>query len=130
MNNTVKFICSVHVNFDSEVVIFTPNIFIHDWGTNPTVMFHIDSIITQRAYDPITVERGIVLRCNHEYLRLRRVDKNHFARIRQDIREDVINNACSPANHAWVMPRPPCPMILTPTAAGLTLTIPTDVLRT
>ena len=39
LNNSVEFIRFVHVNFDSEVVIFTPNIFVHNWGTNPTMMF-------------------------------------------------------------------------------------------
>ena len=100
LNNSVKFLRLVHVNFDSEVVIFTPNLFIHDWGTNPTVIYPTVSNITRRAYNPITTERGFVLRCNHERLILKRVNENHFSRIRQDIRVDVLNCACSPANNA------------------------------
>ena len=39
LNNSVEFIGFVHVNFDSEVFIFTPNLFIHDWGTNTTMIY-------------------------------------------------------------------------------------------
>ena len=94
------------------------------------------SNITQRAYNPITTQRGFFLRCNHERLRIKwverkriRLEKN-LTRIREDIRDDVLNNACSPLITPWVMPRPPCPMIPTPVTAGLTLTTPTAVLQT
>ena len=96
LNNSAKFICFVHVNFDAEVVIFTPNIFIHDWGTNPTMIYPTVSNITRRTYDPITTESGFVLRYKHERLRLKRVDENHLARIRQDICDNVLNYTCSP----------------------------------
>ena len=65
------------------------------------MIYPIVSNITRRAYNPITTERGLVLRCNHERLRLKRVErKDHLARIRQDTCDDVLTNACSPANHA------------------------------
>ena len=63
------------------------------------------SNITRRAYNTITTKREFVLRCTHERLRLKWVERklirleNHLARIRQDICDDVLNNACSPANH-------------------------------
>ena len=65
------------------------------------------SNFTRRVYDPITSQRGFVLRCNHERLRLKRVERkrialeNHLARIRQDIRDDIAaNSACSPVNNS------------------------------
>ena len=64
-------------------------------------------IFTRRAYVPITTHKGFIFRCNHERLRLKRVERklialeNHLSRIRQDIRDDVAANySCSPANHA------------------------------
>ena len=61
MNNSVKFIPFANVTSDVEVFIYTPNIFVHDWGTNPTMIYRTVSNITQRAYDPITTQRGFVL---------------------------------------------------------------------
>ena len=106
LNNRVQFICFSHVTSDVEVVIYTPNLFVHNWGINPTMIYPTVSSIIRLAYDPITTQRGFVLRCNHERLRLKRVEskriglENHLSRIRQDICDDVLNNACSPANHA------------------------------
>ena len=106
LNNSVKFIRLAHITSDVEVAIYTPNLFIHDWGTNPTMIYPTVSNITRRAYDSITTQRGLVLQCNHEHLRLKWVERkcirleNHLARIRQDILDDVLNNAFPPANHA------------------------------
>ena len=61
----------------------------------PTVINPTVSNFTRRAYDPITTQRGLVLRCNHERLRLKRVERkrigleNHLARICQNICDDV-----------------------------------------
>ena len=106
LNNSVEFLRFVHVNSDSEVVIYTPNIFVRDWGNNPTMIYPTVSSITRCAYDPITIQHGLVLQCNHERLRLKRVERkhigleNHLTRICQDTRDNVVNNACYPANHA------------------------------
>ena len=88
-------------------VDYTPNIFVHSWGVKPTYTIPPNIYtITRRAYDPIHNFHGFVLRSNHERLRLKRVDLKHIcleellARIRQDVRDDLLNNACSPANHA------------------------------
>ena len=61
---------------------------------------------TRRAYVQITTQKGFILRCIHERLRLKRAEKlkialeNYFARIFQDICDDVASNyACSPLNH-------------------------------
>ena len=62
--------------------------------------------ITRRAYDPIRDFNGLVLRSNHERLRLKRIELKRIrfeellARICQDVRDDVVDNSCSPANHA------------------------------
>ena len=57
--------------------------------------------------------------------------ENHLARICQDIRDDVAANyACSPVNHALgdaTSPSSNDPNLMT---AGLTIVVPTDVLRT
>ena len=60
LNASVKFLLFVHVNFDSEVFTFTQNLFIHDWGTNSTMIYPTVFNITQRAYNLITTERGFV----------------------------------------------------------------------
>ena len=106
LNTSVKFICFSDVTLDAEVVISTPNIFVHDWGTYPSVIYPTVSNFTRQAYDPITTQKGFILRCNHERLRLKRVERkrialeNHLARIRQDICDDVdFEYACSPVNH-------------------------------
>ena len=102
LHNSVKFLRFVHVKFDSEVVIFNPNIFIHNWGTYPNMIYPTVSNITRRAYNPITTQRGFIFLCNHERLRLKRVDETHFARICQDIRDNILNYAVGdffPTNH-------------------------------
>ena len=88
-------------------VDYTPNIFIHSWGVNPTDTITPNvSTITQCAYDPIRTFHGLVLQSNHERLRLKRIEfkrirlEELLARIRGYVRDDVFNNACSPANHA------------------------------
>ena len=107
LNNSVEFIRFAHVTSDVEVVIYTPNIFVHNWGTNPNMIYPPVYNITRRAYDLITTQRGFVLQCNHERLRLKWVERkripleNHLVRIRQDIRDDVADNdTCSLVNHA------------------------------
>ena len=106
LNKSVEFIRFAHVTSDVEVVIYTPNIFVNDWGTNPTMIYPTVSNITWRAYNTITTQRGFVLRCNHKRLRLKWVERkrirleNNLAIIREDIRDNVLNNSCSPANHA------------------------------
>ena len=85
----------------------TPNISIQSWGvnTNDTIPPNV-STITRRAYDHIRNFHGFVFRSNHDRLRLKRIELKHIrfeellARIRGDVRDDVGNNACSPANHA------------------------------
>ena len=76
-------------------------------GYYPTSIYPTVSNFTQRAYVPITTQKGFILQCTHQRLRLERVKRklialeNHLARICQDIRDDVAANyACSPANHA------------------------------
>ena len=46
LNNSVEFIRYVHITSDAEVVIYTPNIFVHNWGTNPTMIYPIFSNFT------------------------------------------------------------------------------------
>ena len=96
-----------HITVDVEVVIYNPNIFVHNWGTNPTMIYPTVSNITRRAYDPITTQRGFVLQCNHKCLRLKWVERkrirleNHLVRIRQEILDNIsAGYTCSPVNHA------------------------------
>ena len=107
LNNSVEFLDVVrttqHVGncFD-----YTPNIFVHSWGVNPTDMIPANfSTITWRAYDPIRYFHGFVLQSNQERLRLKRIELKRIrfeellARIRGDVLDDVLKNLCSPANH-------------------------------
>ena len=108
LNDSVEFlnvVCTTqHVGscFD-----YSPNIFVHSWGVNPTDTISVNVFnITRRAYDPIFYFRGFVLRSNHERFRLKRIELKRIrfeellARIRQYVRDDVVDNACSPANNA------------------------------
>ena len=76
MNNSVKFLDVVHTTQHvRRRVDYTPNIFVHSWGINPTDMFPPNvSTITRRAYDPIVSFHGFVLRSNHKRLRLKRIE--------------------------------------------------------
>ena len=60
LNASVEFICFAYVTSEAEVVIYTPNIFVHDWGNYPTMIYPTVSNFTRRAYDPITNQRGFV----------------------------------------------------------------------
>ena len=91
-----------------EVVSITlENIFICSWGINPTDMFPPNVYtIARRAYDNIVTFHGFVLQSNYERLKLKRIelkhscDKEHLARIRQEIRDKVASNVCASVNHA------------------------------
>ena len=120
LNGSFEFIHFSDVTSDAEVVISTPNLFVHKWGNYPTMLWPTVSNFNPRAYVPITTQKGFRLQCNHERLRLnifyrKRVAlENHIARIRQDVRDDVAANyVCSPVNHALGdaspanSPRPP-----------------------
>ena len=83
---------------------YTPNIFVHSWGVNPTDTVPANvSTITRRAYDPICSFHGLVLRSNHKHLRLKLIELKRIrfeellARIFQDVHDDV---SASPVNHA------------------------------
>ena len=129
----VEFIRFVHVTLDAEVVIYTPNIFVHDWGTNPIMIYPTISNITRRAYNPITNQRGFVLRCNHKRLKLKRVERKRIGPeiiLLESVKTSVttfLTIIVPLLIMPWVMPPP---MIPTLTEAGLTPMIPTDVLQT
>ena len=97
MNNSVKFLDVVHTTQHvRRRVDYTPNIFVHSWGINPTDMFPPNvSAITRRAYDPIVNFHEFVMWSNHEPLRLKRIElkricvKKYLARIRQDVSDKV-----------------------------------------
>ena len=105
---SVEFLDVVRVSHHvGSRVDYTPNIFVHSWGINPTdTILPNVSTITRHAHDPIHTFHGFVLQSNHKRLRLKRVELKHIrfkellARIRGDVRDDVVNNACSTANHA------------------------------
>ena len=105
---SVKFIGVVRITQHvGSCVDYTQNIFVRSWGVNPTdTIPPNDSTITRQAYDHIYTFHGFVLRFNHERLRLNQVELKHIRseelidRIRDNVRDDILNNACSPANHA------------------------------
>ena len=74
LNGSFEFIHFSDVTSNTEVVISTPNLFVHGWGTNPTTIWPTVSNFTQRAYVPITSQKGFCQRCNHECLRLKWVE--------------------------------------------------------
>ena len=76
MNNSVEFLdifrTTQHVGSNVD---YTPNIFVHSWGINPTDMFPPNvSIITWRAYDTLDTFHGFVLLSNHKLLILERIE--------------------------------------------------------
>ena len=109
LNTSVKFLDVVRATHHvGSRVDYTPNIFVQSWGVNPTdkILPNV-STITWRAHDPIRNFRGFVLQSNQIRLRLKRVElkrircEESLARIRKYFLDDVLNNACSPDNHAW-----------------------------
>ena len=46
LNGSVQFRCFADVTSDTEVVIYTPNLFVHKWGTNPTTLWSTVSNFT------------------------------------------------------------------------------------
>ena len=80
---------------ESCVSSWTKNIFVHSWGPYPTMITHTVSTITRRAYNVPVTPHTLVLRTNHERLRLKRVEwrrtcnRELLARIRQDMRDEV-----------------------------------------
>ena len=79
----------------SRVTSWTKNIFVQSFGPYCTIITHTISTITRRAYNVPVNPHALVLRANHERLRLKRVEfrqtchRELIARIRQDIREEV-----------------------------------------
>ena len=91
-----------------KVVPITPQAFLFNPGVSILLIRFPPNVstITRRAHDPICIFHEFVLRPNHERLRLKQIELKRIrseellARIRGDIRDDVLQNACSPANHA------------------------------
>ena len=93
LNGSVDFIRFADVTSDStKDIISTRNIFVHEWGTYPTMVGTTSSNYTCFAYVPITSQKGFRQRCNHERLRLKWVEgkrvalEYHLVGVRQDIR--------------------------------------------
>ena len=108
LNAIVEFLDVVRITQHvGSRIDYTPNIFIHSRGVNPTDTLRTNvSTITRRAYDPICYFHGFVLRSNHERLRLKQIELKRIcfeellARIRQDFRNNVSANVCSTVNNA------------------------------
>ena len=64
------------------------------------------SIITRRAYNLPVTFHILVLRSNHEHLRLKRIESRKIrvgvllARVCQDMRDEVAANVCAPNNNS------------------------------
>ena len=54
LNASAEFIRFADVTSDTEVVISTPNIFVQEWSTYPTMIYPSVSKFNRRAYVPIT----------------------------------------------------------------------------
>ena len=103
LNGSAKFIEFADVTSDTnKVVISNPNIFVHEWGTYPTMIEPTVSNYTCCTYIPINSQKGFRQRCNHERLRLKWVEgkwvalEGHLARVCQDMRDDVAANYTFP----------------------------------
>ena len=96
LNGSVEFIEFTDVTLDTSGVISTPNIFVHEWCTYPTMIGPTVSNCNCCAYGPITRQKGFHKRCNHERLRLKWVEgkrfalEGHLTRVCQDMRDDVV----------------------------------------
>ena len=96
-NMSVEFIDVVRTtqHVRSRVTSWTKNIFVHFWGPYPTMIPSTISTITRRAYNVPVTFHGLVLRSNHERLRLKHVESRRIcveellARIRQYICDKV-----------------------------------------
>ena len=110
LNGSVEFLHFADVTSDStKDAVSTRNIFVHEWGYNPTMIGPTCSNYTCRAYVPITSQKGLCQRYNHERLRLKWVKGKrvalecHLSRVRQDMRDGVAANYTSaPLNNALV----------------------------
>ena len=108
MNNSVEFLddfrTTQHVR---SRVNYTPNLFVHSWGINPTDILPPNvSNITRRDHDPIVNFHGFVLQSNHNRLRLKCIElkrirvEEYIARICQDGSDEVAANVRAPVNNA------------------------------
>ena len=108
MNESVKLLDVVRTTQHVQSrVSYTPNIFVHSWGVNPTDTTPANiSTTTRHAYDPIVSFHGFILRSNHERLRLKRIEfkyirvEEYLARICQDVSDEVSANARDSVNNA------------------------------
>ena len=109
VNKSVEFINVVrkthHVR--SRVASWTPNLFVHSRGINPTDMIPPNvSTITRRAYNLPVTFHGIILPSNHKRLRLKCIElkcicvEEYLAKICGEIRDKVTANVCAPVNNA------------------------------
>ena len=79
LNGSVEFIRFADVTLDTEVFISTPNLFVHKWGTNPNTLWPNVPNFTRRMYVPITSQKGLRQRYNHERLILKWVEGKRVA---------------------------------------------------
>ena len=76
VNGSIKFIRFADVIADStQDIISTRNIFVHPWGKYPTLIGPSCSKYSCRAYIPITYQKVLNQRCEHERLRLLWVER-------------------------------------------------------
>ena len=58
----------------SRVATWTENIFVHSCGPYPNMIPHTFSTIKRRVFNVPVTPRALVLRSNHEHIRLKRVE--------------------------------------------------------
>ena len=110
VNMSVEFFDAARATqqFRSCVTSWTENIFFHSWGPYPTMIHHTVSNITRRACDVTVTPHALVLRANHERLRLKRVEwrktchRELLARICQDMRDEVRAVLSNDSDDIWL----------------------------
>ena len=90
VNMSVEFLDAARATqqVGSRVATWTENIFVHSWGPYPTMIPHTVSTIKRRAYYVHVTPHDLVLRANHERLRLIHVER------RQTLHRELLARIC------------------------------------
>ena len=92
----------------SCVTSWTENIFVHSWGTYPTMIPRTISTLNRRASNVAVTPHALALRANHERLQLNRVERRPtfhrylLALILQDMRDKACAVLSNDYNDGWL----------------------------
>ena len=107
---SVKFLNDAYATqqVGSRVASWTENIFFQSWVPYTTMIPHAISTTKRRAYNVHVTPHALVLRANHERLRLKRVEwrktrhRELLARIREDMRDKVRDILSNDSDDSWL----------------------------